>query len=433
MARKIIIIGLLLIFTLILFAQEKITLDFLIQKAMERSLSIEAELMNYKNQQSSYKQSIYKWLPNAELKAGKSWANEEWQDASGGFSANWGISSNDVRYFDMKSQMIEMMNGDLSLEDMKKNIAFDVLSGYIDVLTENDLVKLQREVMAVEERKYLRIETLQNLGEVNNLDLQQSAIDKIQAEIGLNNLMLSVENKRADLFYYIGIEDNGAELADLDMEINSQPQKYQPNLQFQIQQKTLESTKLMQDQTFMALLPTLSLNWSYSRSSTNGITDFEDKGNHLTAIDSRLSTDGITDFDLHSENAGISLSISYPVFNFLDNYQNLQIIKRQYAFNQRKLADQKLSDMKELNSLNKSLDSQNRNYELYQLKADLAERVMARAQVEYEQGTINLLDYNEYQNKLYSARKDEISGRYRLLETQEDINRKLSNKILGKW
>ncbi|MDP8221541.1 MAG: TolC family protein [Candidatus Stygibacter frigidus] len=411
MARKIIIIGLLLIFTLILFAQEKITLDFMVQKAMERSLSIEAELLDYKNRQSSYKQSYYSWLPSADIRASKSWVNEDWQDPSAGFSANWGISSNDGRYFDMKSQMIDMINSDLSLENVKKNIAYNVLSSYIDVLSGSDLVKLQREVLAVEEQKYQRIEAMQNLGEVNELDLQQSEIDKIQAEISLNDLMLSVDNKRADLFYYIGIKDNGAELADLDPEINSQPREYQPNLQFQIQQKTLESTKLMQDQTYMELLPTLSLNWSYSRSST----------------------DGITDFDLYSENAEVSLMVSYPLFDFFSNYQNLQIIKRQYKYNQRKLADQKLADKKELNSLNKTLDSQNRNYELYQLKADLADKVMARAQVEYEQGTLNLLDYNDYQNKLYSARKNEISEYYRLLETQEAINLLLSKKILGKW
>ena len=397
--------------SLFLFAQEKVTLDFLVQKAMERSLSIEGELLQYKNQQSSYKQSFYSWLPSADLRASKSWINEDWQNLSGGFSASWGINSNDGRYFDMKRQMIEMMNSDLSLEDVKKNIAYNVLSSYIDVLSGNDLVKLQREVVALEEKKYQRIETLQKLGEVNDLDLQQSEIDKIQAEISLNNLLLSVENKRADLFYYIGCDDSGAELEDLDMEINTQPGEYQPNLQYQIQEQSLKSTKLMQEQTSMELLPTLSLNWSYSRSST----------------------DGITDFYLYSENAEVSLMVSYPIFGFLDNYQNLQIIKRQYEYNQRKLADQQLSDIKDLNSLNKTLESRTRNYRLYQLKADLAENVLARAQVEYEQGTINLLDYNDYQNKLYNARKNEISEHYRLLETQESINLLLSKKILGKW
>ncbi|MDP8211049.1 MAG: TolC family protein [Candidatus Stygibacter australis] len=411
MSRKIIIIGLLLMLSLFLFAQEKVTLDFLVQKAMERSLSIEGELLQYKNQQSSYKQSFYSWLPSADLRASKSWINEDWQNLSGGFSASWGINSNDGRYFDMKRQMIEMMNSDLSLEDVKKNIAYNVLSSYIDVLSGNDLVKLQREVVALEEKKYQRIETLQKLGEVNDLDLQQSEIDKIQAEISLNNLLLSVENKRADLFYYIGCDDSGAELEDLDMEINTQPGEYQPNLQYQIQEQSLKSTKLMQEQTSMELLPTLSLNWSYSRSST----------------------DGITDFYLYSENAEVSLMVSYPIFGFLDNYQNLQIIKRQYEYNQRKLADQQLSDIKDLNSLNKTLESRTRNYRLYQLKADLAENVLARAQVEYEQGTINLLDYNDYQNKLYNARKNEISEHYRLLETQESINLLLSKKILGKW
>jgi len=411
MARKIIIIGLLLLFTLILFAQEKITLDLLVQKAMERSLSIEAELLQYKNQQSSYKQSIYSWLPNANISAKKSWINEEWQNAEGALSTNWSIYSNDGRYFDMRNQMIEMMNSDLSLEDMKKNIAFNVLASYIDVLSGTNLVELQREVLAVEEKKYQRIETQQRLGEVNQLDLQQSEIDKIQAEIGLNDLMLSVENKRADLFYYIGCEDSGAELEDLDIEINSQPGEYQPNLQYQIQEQSLKSTKLMQDQTFMDLMPTLSLNWNYSRSST----------------------DGLTEFDLYSEYAQVSLMVSYPIFDVFNNYQNLQIIKRQYEYSERKLVDQQLSDIKELNSLNKTLESRIRNYRLYQLKADLAEKVLARAQVEYEQGTINLLDYNDYQNKLYSARKNEISEHYRLLETQESINLLLSKKILGKW
>lgn len=411
MSKKNLLIALLLMLSLILSAQETISLDFLVQKAMEKSISIEAELMQYKNQHSSYKQSIYSWLPGANISASKSWINEEWQDMEGGFSANWSIYSNDGRYYDMRSQMIEMMNSDLSLEDMKKNIAFNVLSSYIDVLSGTNLVELQREVLSVEEKKYQRIETMQKLGEINLLDLEQSEIDKIQAEISLNDLMLSVENQRADLFYYIGCEDSGAELEDLDLEINTQVDEYQPNLQYQIQEQSLKSTKLMQDQTFMDLMPTLSLNWHYSRSSTEGLTDF----------------------DLYSENAEVSLMVSYPIFDFFNNYQNLQIIKRQYEYSQRKLIDQQLSDIKDLNSLNKTLESRTRNYRLYQLKADLAEKVMARAQVEYEQGTINLLDYNDYQNKLFSARKNEISEHYRLLETQESINLLLSKKIMGKW
>jgi outer membrane protein TolC len=410
MPRKIFLI-VILMFSFLLLAEDSISLDFMVQKALEKSLSIEAELLQYKNQSSTYKQSLYNWLPRANLSLSKSWQNSEWQKARGGFSANWNISSNDGRYFDMRRQMIEMFNSNMSIEDVKKNIAFNVLSRYIDVLNAEDMVNLQEEVLAVEEQKHLRLKAQQELGEFNHLDLEQSQIDKIQAEIGLNDLNLSADNKREELFYYCGCEADETPLQKIEMQITAQPAEYQPNLQYLIQEHSLESSKLMQDQSYLELLPTLSLNWGYSRNSMAGVTEF----------------------DLYSEESEVSLLLSYPIFDYFNNYQNLQIARRQYQFNQRRLIDQQQQDKKELNSLNNSLNSRNRNLQLYIQKADLAEKLLERAQVEYQQGTISILDYNEYQNRLYSARRNQIVEHYRLLENQEKINLLLSNAIMGKW
>ncbi len=411
MLRRIIFITILLMLSTFLMAEELITLESMITKALAKSLSIEAELLQYKSQVSAKRQSMYYWLPSASLNLGKSWQDDEWQDMNGSFNANWSLASNDSRYFDMRRQMIEMMNSDLSLEDVRKNITYNVLTRYIDVLEADEIVELQREVLAVEEKKYQRIAAQQSLGEINLLDLEQSEIDRIQAEISLNDLLLSLDNKRAELFYYTGCEDEGSKLAALDIEISGEIKTYQPNLQYQIQEKSLKSRKLMLDQALLDLLPTLSLNWNYSRNSV----------------------DDVSDFDEYSESSQVAFLLSYSIFDVFSNYENLSMAKRQYKFYQRQLLDQQQADIKELNNLNKTLASQNRNLQLYSRKAELAARILEKAQVEYEQGTISILDLNEYQNKLYSARKNKILENYRLLQTQEQVNLLLSDDILGKW
>jgi len=209
----------------------------------------------------------------------------------------------------------------------------------------------------------------------------------------------------------VGCQDDAQKLIPLNLDITTEVKPYSANLQYLSMAKTLEIRKLQQKQALLDLLPVLTLNWNYSQQSY----------------------DSVTDFDNYNETAQISLSLSYSIFDVFINYENWTLSRRQYEYYKRQLEDQEKANIKELDNLSATLISQETNLQLYTRKAELAERVMQRAETEYEQGTISILDLNDYQNRLYSARKNQILEQYRLLQTQQQINLLLSDDILDKW
>jgi len=72
MRTKYFIAVIILLVFLPLVAGETVNLDFVIEKALEKSLSIETEMLEYKNQVSYRKQSYYNWLPSLNLNIKKS-------------------------------------------------------------------------------------------------------------------------------------------------------------------------------------------------------------------------------------------------------------------------------------------------------------------------------------------------------------------------
>lgn len=394
-----------------LWSEENLTLESMVNTALQKSLAIEAELLQYRNTVSSKRKSLYNWLPTTEIDVDKTRYNSEWQDISSGLSANWGISSNDTRYFEMRRQMIAMAEAEFSLEEVKKTIAYNVLSRYLDVLEAQDMVALQKDLLSEEEKKYEKLKVQNEIGEASIIDFQQAEIDKIQAEINLINMELSLSDRREELFYYCGCQDQDQALDEVKIQIKEIAPSFKANLQYLIQEKNLEQQKFTKTQSYLNLFPYLSLNLNHSRSSE----------------------DGITDFDEYSSNSQISLQASYSIFDVFSNYESWSTARRQYQYYQRKLLDLEQSNLKEYNNLNKTFDSQKKNLELYSRKTELAEQTLERAQVQYNQGSISLLDLNDYQNRLYTARKNQILERFRLIETQESINLLVSDKILGEW
>ncbi|MCF7920914.1 MAG: TolC family protein [Candidatus Cloacimonetes bacterium] len=390
---------------------EILTIEDAIEAGLKRSMTLEAELLQYRNQISSQRQNFYSWLPQANVSLSKNRAMGIWDDLQGSANLNWSISSNDPRYFEMRRQMIEMQNAALSLEDKKKNIAWQVLYRYIDVLQAQDLVNLQKDIKALEEKKYQAAIAEFKLGAATQQKVDEAELNMLGIEIRQNDLENTLQEKRRELFYYINLEDGKEELESLSVEPALTVQPYRANLQFQIAGAEQEVRGLNNRQAFLNLLPELSLSYNYSQSSTGDAFEFDE----------------------YEDSSQISLRLSYSLFDIFSNQENLKMTRRSWKFYNKTIEDIEKANRNELNNLNNSLLVQSRNYELYQRKSGLALRILEQAQMEYEQGELSTLDLNQYQNNYYSAREQEINGYYQVIRTSESINLHLSENILGKW
>ena len=409
--RKLSLILLIIVLIPVLALAEILTIEDAVNAGLERSLAIESELLQYRNQQTMQLQNMYSWLPRANLNLGKSLYDGDWTDMQGQMSFSWDITSNDSRYFEMRRQLLEMHNASLSLDDKKKNIAWQVLSRYIDVLQASDLISVQSDVLLLEEKKHASAIAEFELGETARSEMDQVEISKLQAEISLNQLEISYQEKRRELFYYINMEDDQQELEGLTMELNITQQPYRANLKYQMTEDELEKMRISRKEDELMLFPIFSLGYSYDQSSTEGVFEFDE----------------------YNDSSSLSLQLSYSVFDIFRNRENLKTSGRQLDYYEKQRADQELLDRITLENYNNRLSIQNRNYELNQRKTELALQVLEQAQMEYSQGELSLLDLNEFQNRYFNSRNNEIKGYYDVIQTQENINLHLSGDILGKW
>lgn len=391
----------------VLITAKIITLDEAVAIALTRSLELEQELNSYQDQVSGNKTTMYEWLPTSSISMGKDLQNGKWNDMSADFSFSWNIYSNDERYYGMRSQILSMQIAEMSFENKQKEIAKSVLEKYITILQSEESLQLEIERMEANKLEFEKQQFRLELGEIDQIELDETEVNYIQSDIDVSLKQANLENARRDFFFYINRDDEGEELSPVKLDIESTKKPFQANLSYRIEQLNLEKTELRRKQSYMDLFPVLALGYNYSKPLDNG---FNDDDSHT-----------------------VSLGLSYSFFSLLTKLEDYKMLKKDLDLSRLELDANEQENRNTYTLLTSELERLNRNYELFGRKSELALRILERAQIEYEQGTISMLELTDKQNSYYQARKDEIDSYYSAIKMQEELNLLLSEKVLGKW
>lgn len=391
----------------VLITAKIITLDEAVAIALTRSLELEQELNSYQDQVSGNKTTMYEWLPTSSISMGKDLQNGKWNDMSADFSFSWNIYSNDERYYGMRSQILSMQIAEMSFENKQKEIAKSVLEKYITILQSEESLQLEIERMEANKLEFEKQQFRLELGEIDQIELDETEVNYIQSDIDVSLKQANLENARRDFFFYINRDDEGEELSPVKLDIESTKKPFQANLSYRIEQLNLEKTELRRKQSYMDLFPVLALGYNYRKPLDNG---FNDDDSHT-----------------------VSLGLSYSFFSLLTKLEDYKMLKKDLDLSRLELDANEQENRNTYTLLTSELERLNRNYELFGRKSELALRILERAQIEYEQGTISMLELTDKQNSYYQARKDEIDSYYSAIKMQEELNLLLSEKVLGKW
>lgn len=391
----------------VLITAKIITLDEAVAIALTRSLELEQELNSYQDQVSGNKTTMYEWLPTSSISMGKDLQDGKWNDMSADFSFSWNIYSNDERYYGMRSQILSMQIAEMSFENKQKEIAKSVLEKYITILQSEESLQLEIERMEANKLEFEKQQFRLELGEIDQIELDETEVNYIQSDIDVSLKQANLENARRDFFFYINRDDEGEELSPVKLDIESTKKPFQANLSYRIEQLNLEKTELRRKQSYMDLFPVLALGYNYSKPLDNG---FNDDDSHT-----------------------VSLGLSYSFFSLLTKLEDYKMLKKDLDLSRLELDANEQENRNTYTLLTSELERLNRNYELFGRKSELALRILERAQIEYEQGTISMLELTDKQNSYYQARKDEIDSYYSAIKMQEELNLLLSEKVLGKW
>ena len=407
-----ILFSLLILLPIICFA-EQYELDDLIEIGLENSYDIKNQDLSHKNTISSLRSSWLGLLPDitANASAGKNIIKNEtdWSRSSG-ISLSKSISWDDQTYFSIRLANINKKNSDLNMQNMKKYIAFNVFSKYISILEAQKSLQIQEKNLLLQKKITEQIQVQYDSGDKSLLDLKQSEISLLDYEIAVAEYENDLKKARKNLFLYLNIEDEGLEFSEPDFVISDQEIEYSENIDIQTKRNDLKSSKLSLFQDKLNFFPDLSLTFSYS-----------------------YDNDSYFDFSNYDDSHTLSLNAFYPISDLLERRESYSRAKNNLKISEIDLQEKENDLKNDYENLLNDIQTLKKSYELYKEKKDLAAENLEMAQKQFQLGIISLLDFDRAKIDFQNAELSYINKHYELMRKQEEINFKLSHKILGKW
>lgn len=415
---------LIILFPILLLSQTY-DLETLIQTGLEKSYDIQAEETSFHNSRSYLTSSWLGLLPSATISASRTnqemniyddlgyvtGTERDWTN-SAGFSLTKNISLNESSYYDIRTSILSKQNAELSYEDMRRAVAFNVFSRYLYVLESQKNLAIQAENLQLQEKIHTQIQVQYDTGEKSLLELKQSEISLIDYEIAVNEAENTLIQLRQDLFSYLNLKDGGYELREPEFTIQAAELTFQENNTLFQKRNSLRSSKLSSFQQLMDFLPTLSLGYHYYSNSTS---------------------EDLADFDSYKDSYTVSLSASYSIFDIFEKRESYVRSRRNIRIQELDLSisEQDLHD--KVSNLESDIRTLRRSRDLYEEKLDLAESNLDMAQEQFRLGMISLLDLDRAKLDYSNAQLSYNNRYYELIRKQEEINQILSKPILGKW
>jgi len=412
--KKIITIIAVLALPLICLAQQY-TLENLINIGLEKSYAIQEENNNTLDASSSLRSSYYGILPslNATYTNGKSFdaSDTSWNDAAT-LSLSKDISLNEPTFYNIYASINNMKNAKLSLDETRKQIAYNIFNKYLSVLEAQETWEILRNNLELQKKINQQISIQYESGDKSLMDFKQSQIDLIDYEIAVHEATNSLSTARKDLFVYLGIDDKGYDFVEPELTIGIEDTVFVTNNVLQQQINSMKNSKIYLLQNAMNFLPSVSLGYSLAHTDYDEVSDFA----------SYLRTDN-----------ALSLSISWNIFGLLDRYETYNTQKRGYKLQQRYFDYSQNNYAVSLQNSQNDFKTIRRSYDLYAEKLALSEENLNMAQDQFRLGMISLLELDDKKLDYQNTQLSHMQKHYELLKKQEEINLLNSDLILGKW
>jgi outer membrane protein len=394
--------------------EQRYELDELIDIGLSQSVGITTEELQYLNSRSSLISSYLDFLPTATFAVGKHYSDRN--SKSAGFSLSKSIALNEPTYFNWRRTSIDWENANLLYGKNRLNVVFDIFHHFITVAEAEKRIEIQQKNLSIQERIKEQIELLYELEQRSLIDLKQSQISWINAQIAVENAENRLIQARESLFHYLNLEDDGYPMGEVRLQITDEIYDYETPVEVVKAENDLAKTSLTLTQSKLDFLPRLSLSYNY---------DYRYPGPPVT--------NDLFAFDKYEDSYTISLTASYSLFNLVEHRQVYNRTKRNRQIQEIMLDDLDRNKKKQFDQLLRDYNSEKRLYSLAEQRFDLAEETLDMSQSKFDIGILSLLEFDQATKDYLEAELELISREYQLLLKQEELNLFLSRPLLGKW
>ena len=452
-------ISLLLIFTLLtglVSAQKQWTLQECVSYAMEHNINLQQADLNEILAEVGLKQSKGNMMPNLNASASHAYnwgrnidpitntiTTQSIQRNSMGISSSVTLFNGFQRRNGLKQSMVNLESVQLQNEQMRNDMALNIANAFLNILFNQEFYKIADANLEATNAQAELIEKLFDAGQVPEGDLfevqAQQATDEAALLNAENNLLISKlmmtqllqlsseEGQNFDIAVpEIESIDGIAMPSSVQLVIDKALADY-PSMEFA--RKNVEFNSIGVDIAQGARMPNLGLNYSLG----TGFSDQNVVGRDLVTIVPVVGTVAGTNQSVFGEevsfftayetkpfwdqfndniNHGLVMSLSIPIFNGWSTENNIQRAQVNLMNAELDLENSTNSLIQDIERAWADAEVAKKNYDAAVKSVDASSKAHAYATVQYEQGIITLVEFNQVRIRLDNAQANLIRNKY---------------------
>ncbi|MDE5694622.1 MAG: TolC family protein [Alistipes sp.] len=406
------------------------TLDECIRHAQQHNIEVQQRALNVEQRDIELSTARYSRLPdlnasvgyNASFGRGTSADNirrtETLQTGSLDVAASMPLFEGLRINRRIKGSKLDLAAAAEDLERLREDVAVNIMTRYLEVLYNKELVGIAERQLALSRRQALRSDELVKAGkqpesalyesralEANDFlaltqarnDLNLALLDLSQALNRENAAGFDIATPRLDSVSLASLRKPGSTEAVYDYAAANRPH-------IRAERLRLESTENAVRIARAGLYPTLSL-----------------RGGFGTGVYSTLNTDFWTQFD-KNRNEFVGLSLGIPIFNRRTTRNNIRTAKLS-------VRNQQLTLLNAEQTLRKEIEQAWVNADAAYAKYGAAEKALAAARVAFayeerkaEAGRSTLYDFNDAKTRMQKAESELAQARYEFVFRQKILD-----------
>lgn len=412
---------------------KKWTLEECVRYALENNITVKLSELDVKNAEIDKRGALGNYLPSVNGNASHSWniglnqdvttgilRNQTTQYSSIGLNAGVDIYKGLQNQNTMRKAKLSIIASHYQLLKMQEDISLNVASAFLQILSNKEDLKVKKEQLAIDEKRYARSEEMVNAGTIPRGDLfdlkATVATDKQNIAVSENNLLISKlslaqllqlkEFADFDVADDTKVADENNILAQTPTEIYNKAKETRTELK--LAQTNLEIAQKNVSIAKGAYQPTLSGFYGFNtRASYSDQVKLDAAGNPYT-----VGPDPI--FQQFSDNKGhnFGLQLNVPIFNGFSVKNNVE--RNKVSLEKSKIdLEQKSLDLQR-NVYTAFTDARGalNTYESATVTLEARQQAYNYAKEKYDVGLMNSFDFTQAQTLLTNAQSDVIRTKY---------------------
>lgn len=391
------------------------TLEDCVNYAVSNNLSVKSSEYNVALQETQLEDSKNQLLPSASGSAslGYNFGKPNVHDS---FNNSLGVSAGVTLYngnrtkYNIQSATNQLEIAHLNTEQIKSNLAVQIVNAYLNVLYNREGVKLAKDQVKISQQLLDGINELVNAGVKARNDLFQAEANLATNEEGLVSAENNLEIALLQLAQILQIPYENFEVADVSLNIDEATLKYSNSQmiydkaltwrpEILIADKQIEDTDVQILSAKSGHLPVVSASYNFSTG-------------YFLDVESSLKQPGYFEQLKNGRGHGLGVSLSVPIFDRFSTKLNTQRanIRRHIAEND--LENQRIALRSEIDKAYIDAKTSLKTFEATKKTVEAQQEAFRTAEERYNLGVMTSYNFEQVRNQLVQAQSSYIRAKY---------------------